>query len=167
MPGWTGYLGTNQVDRLLHNDAFLDSAGMSILGPDYAPGWFHGQYFILLQAGLDLGGSGQRLVPAIAQMGTIPASAESLEFWAYAAGFNVTFDGIAVPMSVVGGSASTYYVYAGDVSAFAGETGELRLQGVGYYDYIQFSNSPAPEPSVLALSALGALLLGYRALHRE
>ena len=166
MPGWTGYIGTNQADRLLHNNTFLDSAGMGIYGPDNPPGWFHGHYYISLHLGLDLGGSGQFLVPAIAQTGTIPSSAQSFELEAYAAGFTVTFAGNDIPMSVVGGSASTYYIYGGDISAFAGQAGELRLRGGGFFDYLQFSDQPVPEPTVFALSALGALLLRWRLVRR-
>ena len=57
-------------------------------------------------------------------------------------------------MTLLGGSASTYYVYGGDVSAYAGQAGELRFFGGGYLDNIQFSNLQIPEPSVLGLYAL-------------
>jgi hypothetical protein len=162
MPGWTGYLGTNQTDRIARNGGFLDSGGMTIDGPDFTPNWFHGHYYIQLQSGLDPGGSGQFLVPTIAQTGMVPLLAQSFQLYAYAAGFTVTFAGKVIPMSVVGGSSSTYYIYGGDISGFAGQTGELRLRGGGFFDYFQFSNLPVPEPGVFSLSALGALLLGWR-----
>jgi hypothetical protein len=36
-----------------------------------------------------------------------------------------------------------------------------------FLDSIQFSNLPVPEPGILGLSALGALLLGWRILGRR
>ena len=49
---------------------------------------------------------------------------------------------------------------AGDISMFAGQTGELRFAGAGLFDDIQFSNQPIPEPGTFCLFGLGALLLG-------
>ena len=63
---------------------------------------------------------------------------------------------------------------AGNVSAFAGSTATLAvlcqaIQGGAFpanenvfnLDDIQFSSSSVPEPSALALGALGAFLLGF------
>ena len=55
--------------------------------------------------------------------------------------------------------------------AYAGQTGELLFTdpsflgfqgGPAIIDNIQFSSNPLPEPSELALAALGTLLLGFR-----
>ena len=51
---------------------------------------------------------------------------------------------------------------AGDISKFAGQTGELLFVGYGLFDDTQFSNQVTPEPSVLGLSVIGGLLLGWR-----
>ena len=32
MPGWTGFVGTNQIDWILHNNLFLSTAGIAIWG---------------------------------------------------------------------------------------------------------------------------------------
>ena len=167
MPGWTGYYGANQATQLLHND-IADDASMAIYGPDFpSPGLYHGHCFIQLKPGLDPGGSGQTISTAIAQSGTIPGSAQSIQFYAEAAAYLVTFAGHQIPMTILGGSYETYFLYGGDISAYAGQAGELRFLGTGYLDNIQFSNLPAPEPSVIGLSALGALLLGWRVLVRR
>ena len=54
---------------------------------------------------------------------------------------------------------------AGNISMFAGQTGELRLgSDGGVVDNIQFSLEPIPEPSAFALFVLGSLLFlnGFR-----
>ncbi|MCX6922947.1 MAG: hypothetical protein NT154_07020 [Verrucomicrobia bacterium] len=167
MPYWTGYIGGIPVDRLHHNGIGLSLASMGILGPDFAPpGYFQGHYLIDLKPGLDPGGSGQIVLTEIAQSGTIPLGSQSIEFYAFAAAFYVTFAGHEIPLTEIGGSYSTNFVYGGDISAFAGQTGELRFAGGGYLDDIQFSTEPIPEPGVFGLSALGAVLFGWRVLRR-
>ena len=168
MPGWTGYIYTNQVTRLLHNDTTLDTAGISIYGPDYpSPGFFNGHNFVKLMTGLEPDGSGYTVSPVLAQTGTLPASARTIEFWSnarYAIGFDVSFSGQGIALSLLGTTSNGRYVWGGDISAYAGQRGELSFMGTGYLDNIQFSNLAIPEPGVLGLSALGALLLGWRAL---
>ncbi|MCL4788409.1 MAG: hypothetical protein KJ070_16700, partial [Verrucomicrobia bacterium] len=51
MPGWTGYVGTNQIDWILYNDLFLSTAGIAIFGPNQPLGESHGRYYLVLQAG--------------------------------------------------------------------------------------------------------------------
>jgi hypothetical protein len=80
--------------------------------------------------------------------------------------FTVTFAGQQIPVIMLG-STSTATILGGDIASFAGQTGELRFQGGGELDNIQFSNSPVPEPGVFGLTALGALLLGWRSLRRR
>ncbi len=168
MPGWTGYIYTNQVTQLLHNDTTLDTAGISIYGPDYpSPGFFNGHNFVKLMTGLEPDGSGYTVSPVLAQTGTLPASARTIEFWSnarYAIGFDVSFSGQGIALSLLGTTSNGRYVWGGDISAYAGQRGELSFMGTGYLDNIQFSNLAIPEPGVLGLSALGALLLGWRAL---
>ena len=85
----------------------------------------------------------------------------------------VTFVGQTIPliqMAIEGGGPTRHLVFGADISSFAGQTGELRFTmpsvaasfNIPYLDSIQFSNQPIPEPSVFALFALGALLLGRR-----
>ena len=50
--------------------------------------------------------------------------------------------------------------FGGDISSFAGQSGELRFQGGGWLDDIQFSTQPVPEPSRLAFVALGLAAFG-------
>ena len=165
MPHWTGYIGGNTVDRLVHNGIALSLASMGIFGPDFpTPGNFQGHYFVQLKPGLDPGGSGQTVGTTIAQNGTVPNVAASIQFYAKAAAYLVTFAGHEIPTTLLGGSSSTYFVYGGDISSYAGQMGELRFFGTGYLDNIQFSDQPIPEPGLFSLLTLGTLLLGWRVL---
>ena|ERR1043166_2624844 len=50
VPGWTTYVGTNQVMSILHNNVSLGAAAISILGPSWSFGdILQGQYSVLLQ----------------------------------------------------------------------------------------------------------------------
>ncbi|MCW5553121.1 MAG: hypothetical protein KIS67_13295 [Verrucomicrobiae bacterium] len=161
MPGWTGYVGTNQIDWILHNNLFLGTAGIAIWGPDQPPDFFNGQYYVVLQNPLGVPTD----VPAISQTGSIPPTALSLRFLtadAFAVGFSVSFAGQQIPLSYIGQNNQFTYIWGGDISAFAGQAGELRFRGSGYLDSIQFSHEPIPEPTVLGMFAFGALLLCWR-----
>ena len=49
---WTGYIGSNVVDRLVNNGIGLSVASMGILGPDFpAAGEFQGHYYVKLKPG--------------------------------------------------------------------------------------------------------------------
>jgi len=159
LPGWSGYIGGVQVDRVLYNTVGLGSSEIDLQGPGSLEPILQGSYTV------GMGPSAQGLSTAIAQVGTIPTSARSLSFYVYPGSlFTVSFAGQDLPASVIG-STATATILGADITALAGQTGELRFQGGGELDYIQFSNQPIPEPSFFALSALGALLLRWRVLH--
>ena len=84
----------------------------------------------------------------------------------------VTFAGQLLSLFELG-SGPSYQIVGADVSAFAGQTGELKFlmprfgpvgnMSASYLDNIQFSNQPIPEPSAFYLIGLGALISCYRA----
>ena len=161
LPGWTGYIGGVQVDYVIYNTISIGSSEIDLQGPGSLEPILEGSYTV------GMGPSTQGLPTAIAQVGTVPSSAKSLSFYVYDdSAFTVTFRGTQIPVSVVG-STSTARILGGDISAFAGQTGELRFQGGGELDNIQFSDLGVPEPGEAALAALGLLLLGWRALGRR
>ena len=117
------------------------------------------------------------------QSSLVPIIAQSLQFKAS----SPDSFGLAIPPLVVMlggqqlsyfplGSGANYTLYGADIHTLAGQTSELDFtvrapiphSGNNYVflDSIQFSNLPIPEPSVFGLSALGALLLGWRVLRR-
>jgi hypothetical protein len=162
VPGWTVYLGGIPQSSMLHNNMSLGAAEVAIYGPQ----WFssdilQGNYTVSLQPST----AGPATSASIGQTGLIPQTAESLSFYGNG-GFVVTFNGYQIPLTTLG-SGANYTVLGGDISAFAGQTGELLFQGGGLLDNIQFSNLPVPEPSTFGLSALGAWLLGWRLLRRR
>ena len=163
VPGWTTYIGGREVTTILHNDLNLGAPGIAILGPSWSgAGILQGRYSVALQAAFP----SLSVFPSIAQIGTLPADALSIRFYSHPYNTlpNLKFAGQQISVVILGGTSSTYYTWGGDISAFAGQTGELRFLGDISLDNILFSNLPVPEPGVFALSALGALLVGWRVL---
>jgi len=101
---------------------------MSIWGPDNpAPGLYHGQYYVVMQNSFPPTANN---VPALVQVGTVPVTARSLQFMTsdpIAVGFTVSFSEQQIPLVNLGLSSSGQYTWGGDISAFAGQTGELRF----------------------------------------
>jgi len=171
-PGWTGwYRDTNVTSLAGYNFVSGGSALVTLITPTapvYGGSIIEGNYTATIAAGL-ASPNGTLSSAAISQIGAIPASAQSIRFSAANTEFlAVTFNGTNVPFSAVG-TGPDYTIYAGDVRPFAGLTGELRFteqaaitEPVVILDDISFSPAAIPEPGVLCLSALAALLLASR-----
>jgi hypothetical protein len=117
--------------------------------------------------------------PSVEQMGDVPAGTKMIRLFGAidplllnAAAMHVTLNGIDIPLSMLPSGKVT-----GDVSAFAGTTGNLKIQlnpeyrtpdtspDSGFYliDAIEFT--AAPEPTAAALLAMG--MLGVAAIRRR
>lgn len=168
IPDWTAYFGTSQQTSILYDSLATGSQEIAILSSN-SPGAIPGNnYTVVIQA---TGGSAGPST-SLAQTALIPSTANSIFFTAslpYSAGWQVTIDGQVISVteiSAVGDNA----VYAGNVSAFAGQVDQLEftaLSGAGpsvnlYLDSISFSPTLVPEPNMLGLSALGGLFLAWR-----
>jgi hypothetical protein len=166
MPEWTAYTYGNPQSTIVYNTLSLGAAAVSLQGPGSLEPILQGGYTVILQgaSGGTPGGA------AIGQIGQIPLTARSLVFWGYVGLDNVSFDGQALPLIQTGNTAH-YNIYGADISTFAGQSGELLFTAPPTYmdlvDNIQFSDQPVPEPSVLGLSVLGALLAGWRVVRRR
>ncbi len=157
LPGWTGYLGGIPVDWAFHDTVSIGGAAISLHDLDSNRLPLDGSYSVLIQPST----AGPLTIPAIAQSGLIPQDAMSLTFFASPAyRFETTFAGMNIPLFEIGAT-DRYVILAGDLSQFAGQMGELRFQGSGFLDNIQFSSQPIPEPGTLALFGLGGLLAGF------
>ena len=167
IPGWTAYLGGMALTNINYNV----TGGITIEG-SHRGSSIQGNYFIYLE------GSGGFLQPdenaSIGQTGTIPATARSMIFWgAFYTPFDIiSFNGQPLPVTGTG-SGANYSIYGVNISAFAGQTGQLLFTsrstpaaGGDAIDNIQFSSSAVPEPGVLSLLGLGGLFLASRCRNR-
>jgi hypothetical protein len=176
VPGWASYYisngSTNQTPIVFYNSysaggAFIGLNDTSNTFPSLSP--LAGSYSVLLQGS----GFGTPTTAAIGQTGQISANARSLLFYQQLTvyGLRASFNGLDIPLIQIG-TTSRYAIMGGDISAFAGQTGQLLFsalpnQGNALLDNIQFSTSSIPEPGTLALAALGGGLLGFRRWHRN
>ncbi|HEY5504182.1 MAG TPA: PEP-CTERM sorting domain-containing protein [Sedimentisphaerales bacterium] len=159
-PSWTV-----NAQYIIYDDISLSGESISIVGqapPNSFPP-IQGAYYALLVAGNNPVGATSI---SIGQSGTIPLGTESITFWGNIGGLQISFAGQSLAFSQTGSTAN-YNIYAADVSAFAGQAGQLLFSLPAYtstarLDNIQFSSSPVPEPSEFALLALGVLLFGSR-----
>jgi hypothetical protein len=147
---------------LNYNSEPLDSAGVSLVGTDYSRPAIQGQYSIWMTSGTEYvhGESA-----AIWQIGQIPATAKSITYWGlWYDSFEISFNAHVLSFNTIHTDAN-YSVFGADISAYAGQTGELLFAanpGYGMIDNIQFSPSAIPEPSVLSTSSICILLLYWR-----
>ena len=169
IPGWTAYFGASAQTAIGYDTVSLGGEAV-ILEDTNAPGGvplpIQGSYSVLLE--------GSALAVAttasIGQTGTIPVTAQSLTFWGVLAAnvqgqnLQLSFNNQALSFTAIS-NALNYTVYGANISPFAGQTGQLLftvpVQGIALLDNIQFSSLPVPEPSTFALTALGALFIGF------
>jgi hypothetical protein len=181
LPGWTAYLGTQQVTEVGYNAPANSVASITVIGPtwnsmDYGNlGVLDGNYSVDLQTGSNpFYPTPETLNASIEQNGTVPSFAQSIQFEAFElTPLSVSFNGNAlVPVALSSGvsAAGIYYtLYGANLSAWAGQTGELEFTAVfKAYNYdllddISFSpTAVTPEPSIVVLTAIGGLLFGVR-----
>jgi hypothetical protein len=169
IPGWTAYIAGTPVSDIWYNEVPLGAPEVTLQGTNNILGrpLIGGNYFVMLWGAFNnpTGGSA-----AIGQTGEIPSSAQSLVFWGTTGGLQVTFNG--QPLFILTtGSTANYTIYAADISAYAGQTGQLLFTdpyysntqgGPASIDNIQFSSSSVPEPSVLSLFSICILLFCWR-----
>jgi hypothetical protein len=191
MPGWTGYLGANPVNWIHHNNACLSPCTAMFIYDQPGPLWrgpLVGNYSVALSAGPYTSGPYQA---SIAQTGLIPSDARSVHFFGLFNGSSqiipaadqliVSVGGQSLPIYSFVPEGRDYRDFAVDVSAFAGQTAELRFtvvteaappgqQGRGSHlmlDFISFSATPVPEPAVGVFLLVGTCVLGWRKLRKS
>ncbi|MCC6819174.1 MAG: PEP-CTERM sorting domain-containing protein [Verrucomicrobia subdivision 3 bacterium] len=160
LPGWTGYIGTQQATSVWNNNIPVGGAFpfISIDGPDFPfPNHMQGHYYLTLGAGID--SLGNPIPAALAQTGQVPGTARAVHFLATAQ-VNLSFAGHPMVVFPLGNGQ-----FGADISPFASQAGELRFEvnnSIPRLDFIQFSDQPIPEPSTLGLFAIGTLFLGWK-----
>ena len=168
IPGWTatGFLGPNDI---LHNSASLGSTSVSILDANGSPSAIDGAFSVYLYGGHTASSA------SISQTGIVPLNTESILFEAQNFGLSggtllVSLGGQNIPFFALS-TGSNYTLYGGNIPAVAGQSKQLifsALAGENFWniDDIQFSPTAVPEPSELALSILGAVVLGFYWRHK-
>jgi hypothetical protein len=178
IPFWSAYYGLDQQSMITHNNYTLDSANISLLGPNWLdPGFgasiIDGKYSAVLQAGNV--GNAQHVSVSIAQTGMIPPDTKSIRVSMNPFGgssLGISLGGQNVPTLALGEDKG-YWEFGADIAKFAGQTIELRLtaetspENIFHsfgLDDIVFSNQPIPEPATTAilLSGLALWHFGYR-----
>jgi hypothetical protein len=169
-PGWDHSSGPD-LQIVYYGQAHLGLTGYYILydsaSPVQAPGTqLSGSYSLGFASGhatSDPGAPWQ--ANYLSQAGAIDADVKSIRLLARGSSFAVFAGGTEIPMQPLGDNA-----YAGDVSALAGTTTDLRVVNTSLavhdplvIDNVVLSPAPVPEPA-LAWAATGALalLLGRR-----
>jgi len=128
-------------------------------------GSLSGKYSVFLQGGKDPVNPGYA---EISQIGTLAADTHSMLFAARMTrpgNLNVAFNGQPIQTGLFQDH-GTYQTFGADISAFAGQTGELSFTAPDptwtFIDDIQFSTASIPEPSTLAMITVGGLLVGTK-----
>jgi hypothetical protein len=163
VPGWAWTpTDSGYTNIMFYNSFALSGFAVNLVGTNFGAthAAIQGKYSIYIQGADYNGGFGA----TIAQTGQIPLDARSITYWG--GNFQVSFDGH--PLSFIDVSnALRYVVWEADISAYAGQTGELLFScgtfNAGMLDNIQFSSLPIPEPGILGMFGLGGLcFLFYR-----
>lgn len=86
IPDWTAYIGSSSESEVSYNSITIGTANISLLGPTWTsanPGIIDGSYSVILQAGGDPHNASVPVDVSLAQNGTIPGNAESINFDAW------------------------------------------------------------------------------------
>lgn len=159
IPGWdwsphanSGYTDPNTT--VSFNNVALSTAAVTLHNrrSRYAPAVL-GNYSVLLQGGYGFYGF---TGASIFQTGLVSVATRSLLF-AGGSSIQVSFNGQSLTRVALS-NAANYTLWGADISAYAGQSGELRftapLGTESILDDIQFSPTPVPEPSALMLFGL-------------
>lgn len=133
--------------------------------PFYAPGGqLAGRYSLAFASGIKQGSvPGSPWVSAyLAQTGLIPEGMNSLTLLATGP-FQVHVDGVPISMTPT----AENHGFIGDISQYAGTVAEIKIVNTALtvhtptvLDNVSFSPVPVPEPTAIAIVALGVALLG-------
>jgi hypothetical protein len=179
LPGWRLLQGTNDISLIGLNLNPISLGVASIYGANSrgfdAP--VLGTYSLGLYPGFNLLFQYQPF--SLIQVGDIGAEVRSIRFINYGSPFQLSLNGTLIPLIYdyqPGGPDpdNRLAVVMGDVSAFAGQTVELRfatldLPGsvINGLENVEFSAQAVPEPGGVALLLTGGLLLRFQMRRRQ
>ena len=170
LPGWTAsMLPLGNLSTVYFNNA-LDGmvplySNISLLGTN-SEDVIDGGYSVMLE----FAGPALPWPVSIDQTGLVPAGSQSIWFKAQFGGggpLTVSLGNQIIPIYAES-QGPNYTLYAGDVSALAGQTVDLAFTvlpssqpNLWILDSIEFSPTPIPEPGTLGLLAIGVLLTNF------
>jgi hypothetical protein len=172
MPGWNAYTSNGlygtQAVGLVYDGYTLGDAFVSINDSNTYPGFVvpQGKYCAYLFGG----GPAPNYSASISQTGLVPAGTASLRIvasWSLVP-FVVTLGGQTINMVPLI-TQSSYTLYGGDISSFAGQVAQLSFTEPAppgpdpsrlLLDNITFSTSSVPEPGTCGLILCGAVVIG-------
>ena len=174
IPGWAAYYGpsgnpteSGVLATIYYNGLSLGGEIVALQDTNAAqsgvPLPIDGNYSVLLEGSIPFAAS----TASIGQIGTIPATAQSLTFILgdVFGNLQVTFNGQSISYNAIGNGAN-YTIYGADISSYAGQTGQLLftapVNNRGLLDDIQFSSTAIPEPSTFSLFGIGTLFFCWR-----
>ena len=167
IPGWTVNTGNyvnGDINSIPYNDSAMAAPAVSLEGTNaLSPSLqaIQGNYSIFLQGGSRF--SSDTNGASIWQTGQVSVLAQSMTYWGNA--LQVTFNNQLLTFNAIS-NAPNYTVWGTDISAYAGQTGQLMFtvpwQSSSMLDNIRFSASPIPEPGSIALLVAGGLLVTWR-----
>jgi PEP-CTERM motif len=174
MPGWSGHYSTttatNQTTQVWYDGISLGGYAISLVDSNIGFGFLpvQGRYGVYLFGGGNVSST-------ISQTGLVPGGTKSLivDIQASIPSFIVSLGGQAIDMVPLQ-TFSTYTLYGGDISSFAGQVAILSFiqpppasnpPSAVLLDNMVFSPTSVPEPGSLSLFSIGALLLGF--FHRR
>lgn len=188
LPGWTAYLGTQQITDVGYNAPTLSVATVCLIGPSWnstdtqetGTGIIDGRYTIDLETGVTpLNPTTTFVNASIEQTGTIPYNAASLQFKESGySSLSVSFEGnVLVPIALSSGVSADglpYTLYGVNISPWDSQSGELEFSTSSNVDYayaelddITFSIIVVPEPNTWILTAMAGLTCGVRKLFQR
>jgi len=170
-PGWSAFYNASPLSSttpVLYNNLFLGTSTLALLDQSFS-GSVISNFTAVLQGGT---GASQPVV-GLAQSGLVPADSRSLQFLGHTVRadnnfpetFIVSMNGQPLPFFTLQ-NLGNHRLYGADISAFAGQTAELRFtqfSGGALYDTlsldnISFSTVAVPEPGTWTLLGLGGAL---------
>ena len=166
VPGWTEYYGWEDANypggmTVVYNNQTLDAPCVALWDTNYWQPAIEGNFSLFLYGGDT---SSFTNGASVGQTGQIPLTAKSITYWG--SRLQVTFNGQMLLLYAISNNAN-YTIYGADISAYSGQTGELRFtapfRNSGLLDDIQFSSTPLPVLNglIYITNAASITITGY------
>jgi hypothetical protein len=166
LPHWSVYYGNVQQTTINFNETSTGATVVTLISTaDSVFPAIDGNYSVLLQGGITASDA------AISQTAVIPSGMQSLLFEAQPGlgPLDISIGTQTIPFEAIG-TGENYTLFGANISTWSGNDEQLTFAALEdssafnnwLVDDISFSSNSVPEPSIVALSAMGGLLFGGR-----